>query len=269
MKNSSFFAFLGLFKRLEKKHFLAALADASFLLLAYLGMLGFTRLQLGLATRAQSLNLIGALASPSAEQTAAVQGFALQLFGMILLFAVYLILCWVLTRALVWKFLVGVPRGVSFFRLWLKLILPNFVWLLITVVPLYFLLFKLALIYENPLVQIVSQPAGYAYIFFVQLSAALLLLLYCHFTNLFYLTYFKTPRFRALWDALVTGVVEFHSFLKPLGILFVFFIVIAAVGMLTNLLPEPFKTIFSFGFLFFFALISRMWYVAVLSRPKH
>lgn len=263
MKHLSFFTFLALFRRLGKKHFYAVLADASFLLLAAIGVLGLQWFQQWLVTQSQSLNLVSALASPSAEQAAAIQGFALQLIGVIVIFALYLILAWILTRALVWKFLLGMPRGVSFFKLWLKLIIPNILWMLITLVPLYFALFKLAQLYENPLVQIASKPAGYAYIFFLYLIIVVLILAYCHLTNIFYLVYFKTPRLRAVWNALKVGIGDFPRWAKPLGILSLFFVVTIVASLVAMPLPEPFKTAISFGFLFFFALVSRVWYATV------
>lgn len=260
-------SFFVLFKEPNKRHLYAFLFEFLFVLLMALGGLVFGRLQLLLQRNVQGISAEGIVAGlstgASASTIASVKGTLILILVLVFLFLVYSLVCWTLTRALIWRALIHPPAPLSFFRFWLKLLPAGFVWTLITFVPLGLAFSYLVRVYESPLFPVVSRLSGYTYIFFIQLVAVILLTLYCHFTNLFYLHFFRTPKFLAVWDALKTGVVEFPRFAKPLGILLVFFVAVMLVGSLTSFLPEPHKTVGAFAFLFVFSTVSRVWYLTL------
>lgn len=263
-------SFFTLFKKLDRRHLYAFLFECLFALLMALGALVFGRLQLLLQRRVQGISAEGVVAGlstgASAATIASVKGTLILVLVLIFLFLAYAFVCWTLTRALIWRVLIQQihPRPpLSFFRFWIKLLPAGFVWTLITFVPLGLAFSYIVRVYESPLFPVVSRLSGYTYIFFIQLAAVILLTLYCHFTNLFYIRFFRAPKFRAVWDALKTGVVAFPRFAKPLSILLVFFVAVMLVGSLTSFLPDPFKTIGAFAFLFVFSTVSRVWYIKV------
>ena len=268
-KTGGWKSFFTLLKEINKRHLRAFMLEFLFVLLIGLGMLVFGKLQLVLQRRVQGVNIEGVVAGLSTGASAATIASMKETLILVLvlafLFMVYIFLCWTLTRALIWRALIPSPP-LSFFRFWLKLSLVGFVWTLITFVPLGLAFSYFVRLYDSPLFPIVSRLSGYTYLFFIQLLMLVILMLYCHFTNLFYISFLRSPKFRAVWDAVKTGVVEFSRFAKPLGILLVFFVVVMLIGSLTSFLPDPFKTIGAFAFLFIFSTVSRMWYVVVGSR---
>ncbi|MDO8642181.1 MAG: hypothetical protein Q7R76_01140 [Candidatus Woesearchaeota archaeon] len=262
--------FFGMMRQLNVHHLHAFFAEWLFLGLAALGGFAVQKLQVSIVATMQSLNL-GSLAADSAAALAnatAVRNSTYQIIGLLAVFAVYLFLAWTFTRALIWKSLLKkqgkqkLPEKYSLVHCWLKLIAVSLVWVPLTLVPLFSALLYLANLYNAPLFSLASRASGYTYIFFLQALVLALVMLYCHFTTLFYIHFFRTPKFRAVWDALKTGVTEFSRFAKPLGILLIFFVIVMLVGSLASLLPEPLKTLGAFAFLFIFSTINRAWYLS-------
>jgi len=267
-RTAGFTDFFGMMRQLNVHHLHAFFAEWLFLGLAALGGFAVQKLQVSIVATMQSLNL-GSLAADSAAALAnatAVRNSTYQLIGLLALFAVYLFLAWTFTRALIWKSLLKTHKQklvekYSLVRCWMKLSAVSLVWVPLTLVPLFSALLYLANLYNAPLFSLASRASGYTYIFFLQALVLALVMLYCHFTTLFYLSFFRTQKFHAVWDALKTGVTEFPRVAKPLGILLIFFVIVMLVGSLASLLPEPLKTLGAFAFLFIFSTINRAWYL--------
>ena len=268
---SGFNAFFSIFEGLKKKHLFAFLYDVLFLFLGGIALYFVGKLQMQLAEKVYGTNLLGQVAhvqSASLDAVSEAKGTLFAIIGVFIFLILIIVYCWSFTRTLIWSTLLG-KKIKNLAKFSLKLSAINLVWLLLSVVPFYFVLFRLARIYNDPLFAITSRASGYTYILFLQLIMLLIVLLYCHFTNIFYYKYLHAPKLKTIWHALKFGVVNIPAFLKPMGVLMLFFVVLMFAGIINKFLPELMASILSFGIVFFFALISRQFYINILKHYKH
>lgn len=192
--------------------------------------------------------------------------FTYKLLFLILLFVLLVFLCWVLTRALIWKLFL---RKTWKIRSWFKFLLLMFIWQIVIILPLIWLFGR----FLNELLFPIFFSGGDAMAVFyfysmLILASILFLLFYTHFSTILYYKFTVTQELKSFLDTFKDGVLKIKHFIIPFLLILLTVVAISVLSMVLLILPEIVTSILSFGLLFGFVTWIRWYYFILMKKHK-